>query len=194
MIGCPSGTFCNHCAGNRSILVADIFSDIESVALLASAYKLALALIVADDVGYVLEACEDIIDLHSVFFANCTNELCGDDGLHTVAPRSERTLFVATTEDVICEDRAGLVTIEQHHLALVVTHSDSHAVRVRVGRQHEVGIFPVSHRNCHRERLTVLRIRRLDCREVAVTDVLFRNVENVLESHAVQKLRNDAYA
>ena len=57
---------------------------VEAIALLATAYECCLALVLLDDVGDPLEACEDIIYLYAVLLSDCAHELSCNDCLHDI--------------------------------------------------------------------------------------------------------------
>ena len=192
LLGGPGGALGNHYAGYRSVLVAHELTDIEAVAFLTAADELALALVLAHDLLNVLESGQHIVALHSETTADLGDQLSRHDGLGDVLRGIQLAEFLPAGEDVICQDGSCLVAVQLNHLAFVVTNSDSKAVSVRVGGHHDVSPLFVGHFQSHLHSGRLLRIRGYNCREVPVTNVLIRHVDNILETKAFQSLWHNA--
>ena len=92
------------------------------------------------------------------------------------------------------QHRCSLISVHKHHTAVVVAYGYAHTVCVRVGCEHQVGAHLVSHLQREGKGGRLFRVRRNDSREVAVADILLRNVIYVLEAHLLERLPCYAHA
>ena len=78
------------------------------------------------------------------------------------------TEFFVFGEPIFRQESTDLVPGEQFHCPGAISHGNAHPVRVRIGRDHEVGPPPIRQRHSERERFGVLRIRRLHRRKARI--------------------------
>ena len=133
-------------------------ADIETVAFLAAADEFAGLLVAFYDFRDVFETCEDIVNLHAEALGDLRDEFGGHDGLDYVCLGCELAEFLPTCEDVVGKHCTGLVAVELDHLAVIVTDCDTHAVSIRVCREHDVSALTVSDFQRHLHGCRLLRI------------------------------------
>ena len=129
-----------------------------------------------------------------VLVGNRLDEFGGHDGLHDKLVALHLALRLAVHDDVVKEDHAGLVTIYQNPLALVVLAGHAHAVSVGVGCHHDVGIDALGQVQRHGECLAVFRVRAFYGGEVAVGNHLLGHSVHVVEAPEFERARNEHFA
>ena len=134
----PCRSLCHHRRSDLGILVADELAYVETVALFASADEFAFVLAALHHLGYVLEAGKDIVDRDCETLADLADKFGGDDGLHHILPRFQETELLAAVEDVVCHQRSCLITVEEHHLSLLVSYGYTHSVCIRIGSDNDI--------------------------------------------------------
>ncbi len=181
-------------AGRNAVLVAHVVAREVAERLLAASDVLGLALVFADDLGDVLEAREAVVALHAEAVGHGVGHLRRDDGLHHILPAVEQPQFGPARELVAHEQHEGLVAVQQHVFALLVAQRHADAVRVGVGRQHQVGAFACRQLDGFRHGFTLLGVGRLHGGEVAVHHRLLGHERHVREAEAAQRRGNQPHA
>ena len=124
--------------GRRTFITDSVVRQ-EAETLLASTDILTLAFPHTDAVGDPLEAGVLIRQRHALSIRDLTDELRGHDGLDDIHVRTHLTQPLHVVDDVVVEHDVGLVSVDNHPLALVVAADDGYTVRIRVGSDNEVG-------------------------------------------------------
>ena len=130
--------------------------------LFAAADILGLALVLADDLGDILEPREAVVALHLEIVGHGISHLRGDDGLHDVLVPVQLAALGPAGQLVAHQQHQRLVAVQQHVLALLVAQRDADTVGVGVGSQDEVGPLPGREVDSHRHGLALLGVGRLD--------------------------------
>ena len=134
---------------------------------------------VAHDGSDVFEAREAIEVPYSERFGDAGDQLGGYDRFDDVFFASEPSQLAPALDDVIDQQRTGLVAVQQHVLTVLVPERHADAVGIGVGRQHDFGLFALGQLDRHFHGRAFLRIRGLDCRKIAVRDILFLDGQDV---------------
>jgi hypothetical protein len=100
------------------------------------------------------------------------------------------SLFGKGEKTVVRHERPDLIAGQESHFPVLVSHYDTHAVRVRVGPDDDIGTTCFSLVHSHLECFGVFRIRGFHGGEGTVLDVLGGN-SVALKSEAAQDLRRD---
>ena len=94
--------------------------------------------------------------------------------------------FFPAVEYIIGHQGCRLVAVEEDHLALVVADGDAQAVGVRVGSQHDVRPFAVSHFDGHLQGGGFFGVGGDYGREIAVVHILLGYVQHVFDAQTVE--------
>ena len=137
-VGEAGGEFRNHAAGADGVLVAYEVADEVAVALLA-AHDEGVPHLLLDFFGNVFEARQHVEAFDVEGLGDGPDQFGGDDGLDGELLAGKTSVLLPLRQQVIDEERAGHVAVEQLHLAVVVADGDTHAVGVGVGGEDEVG-------------------------------------------------------
>ena len=151
---------------------------------------LRLALVLADDLGDILEAREAVVALHLEIVGHGIGHLRRDDRLDNILVPVQFAALGPAGQLVAHQQHEGLVAVQQHVFAPLVAQRHTDAVRVGIGGQHQVGTLLGRQIDGHRHGLALLGIRRLDGGEVAVDDSLLLDHDDVRESELAQRGRN----
>ena len=87
-----------------------------------------------------LESGVAIAHLDAGFVGNLLDNFCCDNGLDDEISRLEQSLSLAVGDDIIKEEQASLVTVDEHPFALVVFTGHTHAVGIWIRRHYNVCI------------------------------------------------------
>ena len=105
-------------------------------------------------------------------FLQIGSDKCFDDHGARCVFLVEDALIKQRLATIVGKERADLITGQQLHFVAFRAYRCTHPVAIRIGRYNEIGIFLFREVDCHRQRLGVLRVWRLQCRESAVETVL----------------------
>ena len=127
----PCGGFGSQRAGRHGILVTHVIAGKVAERLFAAADVLGLALVLADDLGDILESREAVVALHLEMVGHGIGHLRGDDGLHDVLVPVQLAALGPAGQLVARRRHQRLVAVRQHVLALLVAQRDADTVGVR---------------------------------------------------------------
>ena len=142
--------------------VAYVIAGQIAEALLAAADVFGLALVLADNLGDILEARQAVVTLHFEVVGHGVRHLRGHDGLHDILVAVQLAALGPASQLVAQQQHEGLITVQQHVFALLVAQRNADAVRIGVRGQHQIGALLGRKVDGHRHGLALFGIRRLD--------------------------------
>ena len=104
----------------------------EAIAFFATTDILLLSFRLAYLVCNPFEACIAVAHFDIVLIGNLLDHLSGNDGLHNKVVRLHLTHLNAVGDDVVEEQQASLVAVDEHPFTLIVLASHTHTVGIRV--------------------------------------------------------------
>ena len=93
---------------------------------------------------------------------------------------------LAVHDNVVKENHASLVAVNQYPLSLIILASHAYAVSVRVRGHYDVSINALCQVKCHGECFTIFRVRTFNRWEVAVLNHLFGHAVYIFKSPELQ--------
>ena len=95
---------------------------------------------------------------------------------------AEFAKFLHIVDDVVAVHHAGLVAVDDGPFALVIATNDSNTVSIWVRSDNEVSVELGTEVHTHGHSLSVLWVRTLHGREIAIDDHLLRYDVDILEA------------
>ena len=103
--------------------------------------------------GFVrFETGEGIEALYAVALRHLPGHFCGDDGFDDDGGRGQDSLFLSALQNILFEENARLVAVEQPIFPVFPAHGDSHAIRIGIGGQNKFRILFLCECQSQRER------------------------------------------
>ena len=132
--------------------------------------------------------------LNLVLIGNGLDKFGSHNGLYDKVRRLHLAGCDTVLDNIVQEEQASLVTVNQHPFALVVLASHTYAVGIRVACHHDVGVYLLGKFNCHGKRFRVFGIRRNHCREITALHHLFGHAVYILKAPFFQRSGNERSA
>ena len=112
-----------------------------------------------DGFADVFEARQNFLYGRAVCFCDIRRHICGDDGFDDDGGRGQGSLFLSALQNILFEENARLVAVEQPIFPVFPAHGDSHAIRIGIGGQNKFRILFLCECQSQRERGLFLGIR-----------------------------------
>ena len=145
----------------------------------------------ADDFGDVFEAGQALEAFNSECFRDSVDQSGRYDGLDYLLLAVEPSQIAPALDQVIGQQCAGLIAVKQYILPVFIWNRHSDAVGIGICCQYQVGFLFGCQIERHLHRGAFFRIRRNDCREVAVGNVLLLDRNDVAESEFAEGCGNE---